>query len=394
MKQLTYQHTVLACHGAGISQAIVNNFTPLVLLTLQETYGLPLEQITLLITVNFLTQLTVDFLGARYVDRIGHRTCMVAAHVLCAAGLVGLCVLPDVLPPFASLLLAVMVYAVGGGLIEVLNTPIADACPSDNRSAAMSLLHSSYCWGSVLTVLLSTALFSLLGMERWRLVACLWALFPLAVALLFTWVPMAPIVPEGEKGMSFSELVRQKSFWLLVMLMVCAGASEMSMSQWASAFAESGLQVSKTLGDLAGPCFFSVLMGTARVLYAKLAEKVELEKYMAGCALLCVGSYVLAVLPLHPVVNLLGCGLCGFALGVFWPGTCSLATRICPLGGTAMFGLLALGGDLGCSFGPTMVGLVSDLFSGRLKAGLAVAAVFPALIIVGIGLLRKANVRH
>ena len=394
MKRLNYNHTILACHGAGISQAIINNYTPLILVMLQRTYGLPLEQITLLITLNFLTQLVTDILTARYADRIGYRPCMVAAHVLCAVGLLGLGILPEILPPFAGLLIAVVLYAVGGGLIEVLNTPIADACPTENHAASMSLLHSSYCWGTVMTVAVSTLLFSLLGMESWKLVGVLWALFPVAVAVLFAVVPFAPLIPEGERGMSLKELLQQRMFWVLLLLMVCAGASEQAMIQWASAFAESGLQVSKTVGDLAGACFFSVLMGTARVVFSRVAGKVALERYMTASAALCIASYVLAVLPVHPLLNLLGCGLCGFSVGVFWPGTFSVGTKRCPLGGTVMFAMLALAGDLGCSAGPTLVGFVSGLFGDNLKTGLAAAVVFPALIIVGMGLLKRYRVHQ
>ena len=388
MRNLRYKHTILACYVGYITQAIINNFAPLLFLTFQSTFLLSLKQVTLLVTFNFLTQLVVDFLAAKFVDQIGYRPCVVAAHVFCAVGLVGLGWFPAILPPYTGLLLAVVAYAIGGGLIEVLISPIVEACPTENKSAAMSLLHSFYCWGTVAVVLLSTVLFSALGMESWRLVGCLWALIPAFNALLFLRVPIAPIVSEGE-GMSISGLFRQKIFWILALLMVCAGASEQAMSQWASAFAESGLQVSKTMGDLAGPCFFSILMGTARVFHAKLARRVNLESYIVLCALLCISSYVLAVLPLHPLVNLLGCGLCGFSVGVFWPGTFSIATKACPLGGTAMFALLALAGDLGCSLGPTVVGFVSAAFDDVLKMGLVAAIGFPALILLGIRLLRS-----
>lgn len=383
-----YGHTIVACYVGYITQAIVNNFAPLLFLTFQNTYALRLEQITLLVTFNFLTQLLVDLLAAKFVDRIGYRPCVVAAHVFCALGLVGLGLFPTLMPPYVGLLVAVMVYAIGGGLIEVLISPIVEACPSENKSAAMSLLHSFYCWGTVAVVGLSTLLFSVLGIGSWKLVGCLWAIIPALNAVVFLRVPIAPIVSEGE-GMSISALFRQRIFWILAFLMVCAGASEQAMSQWASAFAESGLQVSKTLGDLAGPCFFSVLMGMARVVHSKLAERVDLERYIVLCALQCIGSYVLAVLPLPPVLNLLGCGLCGFSVGVFWPGTFSIASARCPLGGTAMFALLALAGDLGCSLGPTVVGFVSGAFSDVLKFGLAAAIVFPVLILFGVRLLRS-----
>ena len=358
------------------------------LITLQLTYNLPLERITLLITLNFLTQLVTDFLAARYCDQIGHRTSIVASHILCSIGLVGLGIFPEIMQPFTGLLLAVVLYAIGGGIIEVLNTPIANACPSDNKAAAMSLLHSSYCWGTVLTVVITTVLFQLFGTDNWRLIGCLWALFPLANGILFLFVPIAPIVPEGERGMTFRDLFKQKVFWVLFLMMICAGASEMSMVQWASAFAETGLHVSKTIGDLAGPCFFSILMGLARVLSAKVSTRIPVERSMVRSAVLCVGSYILAVLPLHPLLNLLGCGICGFSVGIFWPGTFTIATTRCPLGGTAMFGLLALAGDLGCSVGPTVVGFVSGMFSDNLKTGLAVALLFPAMIVFSIRLLK------
>ena len=393
MKRLTYNHTVLACYIGYITQAIINNFAPLLFLTFQDWYALSLESITLLVTFNFLTQLVVDLLAAKFVDRIGYRPCVVAAHVFCVIGLVGLGVFPSLMPPYAGLLLSVMLYAIGGGLIEVLISSIVEAAPTENKSAAMSLLHSFYCWGCVAVVLVSTALFQFLGMAHWRLIACIWAVVPALNAVFFMGVPIAPIVAEGE-GMTISGLFKEKLFWILALLMVCAGASEQAMSQWASAFAESGLQVSKTVGDLAGPCFFSVLMGVARVVYAKLAGKVDLERYIMGCAVLCIGSYLLVVLPLHPVLNLLGCGICGFSVGVFWPGTYSTATKRCPLGGTTLFALLALAGDLGCSLGPTVVGMVSGVCSDQLKAGLAAAMGFPVVIIAGVALLKRVHVRE
>lgn len=384
----TFEHTILACYVGYITQAVINNFAPLLFLTFQKIYGLNLQRITLLVTFNFLTQLLVDLLAAKFVDRIGYRPCVVAAHVFCAVGLVGLGVFPSVMNPYTGLMLAVVVYAIGGGLLEVLISPIVEASPSAHKAAAMSLLHSFYCWGTVAVILVSTALLAVFGVESWRLVGCLWAIVPVVNAVSFLRVPIAPIVAEGQ-GMTITGLFREKLFWILALLMVCAGASEHSMCQWASAFAESGLGISKTLGDLAGPCFFAVLMGIARVVHAKLAERVNLERYIAASALLCVSSYVLAILPLSPVWNLLGCGICGFSVGVFWPGIFSIATKRCPMGGTAMFALLALAGDLGCSLGPTVVGFVSGAFSDVLKWGLAAAIVFPLVILAGLHLLKK-----
>ncbi len=379
---LTYRHTICASYLGYITQAIVNNLAPLLFLIFQSTMGLPLEKITLLITVNFCIQLTVDLLSAKFVDRIGYRVCVVAAHILSAAGLVGMALFPRLFrDPYAGLLLAAALYAVGGGLIEVLISPIVEACPTERKAAAMSLLHSFYCWGTVAVVALSTAFLAVFGKDRWPALCVLWALLPLGNALLFARVPIASLT-EADQGMGLGELCRTKLFWLFLLLMVAAGASEQAMSQWASAFAESGLGVTKAVGDLAGPCFFSVLMGTARALFAKYERRMELLTAIAGSGVLCVSAYLLAVLFPWPVLSLAGCGLCGFSVGILWPGVFSAASARFPRGGTALFALLALGGDVGCSGGPTLVGLVAGAFGDSLKAGLAAALVFPAVLVV------------
>lgn len=385
----SYKHTIAASYIGYITQAIVNNFAPLLFMTFHNTYGISLEKIGLLVTVNFGTQLLVDLISAKYVDRIGYRTAIVAAHIFAAAGLIGLGFLPGLFSdPYPGICLAVILYAIGGGLIEVLISPIVEACPTDGKSAAMSLLHSFYCWGSVLVVSLSTVLFAVLGMDSWKIVACLWAAIPVFNAFYFTQVPIASLVEDGE-GMSIKMLFRSRMFWILALLMVCSGASELSMSQWASAFAESGLHVSKAMGDLAGPCFFAVLMGSARVFHAKFADRLELSRYMAFCAFLCIASYLLAAFSPAAVLSLLGCGICGFSVGVMWPGTFSLAASKCPRGGTAMFALLALAGDTGCSLGPTVVGFVSAALNDNLKFGLLSAIIFPALLLFSLFLCKK-----
>lgn len=384
-----YKHTIAASYIGYITQAIVNNFAPLLFLTFHRIYGIPLGQIGLLVTLNFGTQLLVDFLSAKYVDRIGYRISIVAAHLFAAAGLIGLGVLPDLMPdPYLGICLAVMLYAVGGGLTEVLISPIVEACPTDGKSAAMSLLHSFYCWGCVLVVVISTILFAVLGIDSWRTVACLWAVIPVFNAFYFSRVPIASLVEDGE-GMTIGELFRSKIFWIFALLMVCSGASEQSMSQWASAFAESGLKVSKTIGDLAGPCFFSILMGTARVVHAKFADRLELSRYLGMCAVICIGSYLIAALSPIAAFSLIGCGICGFSVGAMWPGTFSLASEKCPKGGTAMFALLALAGDTGCSLGPTVVGFVSAAFHDNLKSGLLAAIIFPMLLLAGLALCKR-----
>ena len=375
-----YRHTMAACYLGYITQATVNIFAPLLFLTFQSEYRISLEKITFLVTMNFGIQLLVDLLSARLVDRVGVRTSILAAHLLAALGLAGLGILPELMPPYLGLLLSVCCYAVGGGLIEVLVSPIAEACPTERKEAAMSLLHSFYCWGCMLVILGSTAFFTLAGTSHWRALACLWAIIPLLNFLYFTQVPIAPLVEEG-KALSISALLRSRLFWLLALLMVCAGASELSMSQWASAFAESGLGVSKALGDLAGPCFFALMMGASRVIYARISQQVELTRFMAQCGALCAFSYLLTVFAPWPLLALLGCGLCGFSVGIMWPGTFSLAAKGLPTGGTAMFALLALAGDLGCTSGPTMVGLVSGLWGGQLRSGLLAAIVFPLVLL-------------
>ena len=379
-----YNCTLKASYTGYVVQAIVNNFAPLLFLTFQGVFGISLGRITLLVTVNFGIQLLVDLLSARFVDRIGYRTCIVAAHIFAAAGLAGLAFIPDLVPGhFAGLVVCVCLYAIGGGIIEVLISPIVEACPTGKKDAAMSLLHSFYCWGAVAVVLGSTLFFTVAGVGNWRILALLWALVPAVNALVFARVPILSLVEDGD-GMGIRELAGNRVFWLFAFIFVCAGASEQAMSQWASAFAESGLKVSKTMGDLAGPCMFSVLMGLSRALYAKYSEKIQLPVFMTISALLCVFGYLLAAYGPTPALALLGCGLCGLSVGILWPGAFSLASASCPRGGTAMFALLALAGDLGCSAGPTLVGLVSGAAEGGMKSGLVVAAWIPAVLVLGL----------
>ena len=380
----SYTHTIYACYLGYIVQAIVNNFAPLLFLTFSAGFGLALEQIALISTVNFAIQLFVDLVSAKVIDRVGYRAGVTAAHAFAAAGLVGLTVFPAILDhAFAGLLLAVALYAIGGGIIEVLISPIVEACPTERKEAAMSLLHSFYCWGHLAVVLLSTGFFTLFGIENWRILAIVWAVIPVLNLFYFTQVPIYPIAPEQEKT-SVSGLLRSRTFWSLVLLMVCAGASEQGMSQWASAFAEAALHLPKAAGDLAGPCCFALFMGTARALYGKFSGRVPLKKAMALCAVLCAGCYALAAFAPWPLLGLAGCALCGFSVGIFWPGTFSMAAKALPAGGTAMYALMALAGDLGCSSGPGLVGAVAGAAGGELKIGIMAAAVFPALLLTGL----------
>lgn len=380
--KLKHNHTIYASYIGYITQAIVNNFAPLLFIIFDDKYNLPLEKITLLITVNFSVQLTVDLLSTKFVDKIGYRKSIIAAHIFSAAGLAGLSIFPNIFAdPYSGILLAVIIYAVGGGIIEVLISPIVEACPTENKASVMSLLHSFYCWGSLGVVFLSTIFMYLFGKDSWDALALIWAMVPALNAVYFSQVPIAHLTEDGE-AIPVRKLFTMKIFWIFVIMMITAGASELAMSQWASSFAESGLKISKTAGDIAGPCFFSVLMGCARVFYAKFSEKIKLLDFITGSAVLCVISYLLAALSPVPALSFIGCGLCGLSVGIMWPGVFSIASAKYPKGGTAMFALLALAGDLGCSSGPTLVGFVSGAFDDNLKAGFTAAIVFPVMLII------------
>jgi len=386
-----YEHTIYACYLGYVTQAIINNFAPLLFLTFQRSYDLTIDRITLITTVNFLVQLLVDFISAKMVDRIGYRVSAVCAHLFAGLGLIGMAFLPDMLGnAYTGLIVSVIFYAIGGGLIEVIISPIVEACPTEKKEAAMSLLHSFYCWGHVGVVLISTAFFALAGINNWKILSCLWAIIPLANLVYFTQVPIYPIV-EGNNGLSIRELFSRRIFWLFLVLMVCAGASEQAMSQWSSAFAESGLKVSKTIGDLAGPLTFAALMGVAWALYGKYSDYIPLKKMMILSSMLCIFSYLLATVPENAVLGFIGCAMCGFSVGIFWPGTFSIAANRLPTGGTAMYAFMALAGDLGCSAGPTLVGFVADSNNGALSAGLMAALLFPVMMLIGLMALRRAK---
>ena len=388
--QNKYNRTMYACFVGYVVQAIVNNFVPLLFLTFHSSYGIPLSKITLLVTVNFLLQLCVDALSVVVVDRVGYRPMAVAAYVCSAAGLILLTVLPEALgDPFVGLLIALAVYALGGGLLEVLISPIVEACPTDNKEKAMSLLHSFYCWGHMGVVLLSTLFFAIFGIRHWKIMAILWALIPIVNGLAFLRVPIAPLIEGGERSMKLGELARNKLFWLFMLAMMCAGASEQAVSQWASTFAELGLGVSKTLGDLMGPMLFALMMGVARAIYGKYGDRIKLEKFMLMSCMLCVASYLITSLSPWPALGLVGCGICGFSVGIFWPGTFSMASASLRRGGTALFCMLALAGDLGCSLGPTVVGFVSSAVKDNLKIGILVAIVFPLLLTLCVQLKKR-----
>lgn len=391
MRQKNYRKTLIACYLGFVTQAICANFTPLLFLTFKSTYGITLEKIALIPLVFYLVQLLVDLAATKFADKIGYRSCVVVSQILSAVGIAMLAILPEILPiPFVGILISVMLYAIGSGLIEVLVSPIVEACPFENKEGTMSLLHSFYCWGAMGVILGSTLFFAVFGVENWKLLTFLWALIPLVNTFNFLSCPIERLVEDG-KSMPVGKLLKTPIFWLMILLMVCSGASEASMAQWASAFTESAIGVSKAVGDLAGPCLFAMFMGISRVLYGKLSEKLDLTKVMLMCGILCAGCYLLASLSGLPVLGLAGCALCGLAVGIMWPGSISISSRSCPKGGTAMFAFLALAGDLGAMVSPAMVGGISEMAGGNLKTGLLAATLFPVVLVVGLIILRTVR---
>lgn len=386
-----YQKTLTAGYLGFITQAITANFAPLLFLTFHKTFGISLGKIALISTVFFFTQLLVDVLCAKFADRIGYRAGAIWSEITAGLGLISLAVLPSILPdPFVGIMISVVIYAIGSGLIEVLVSPIIEACPFEHKEKVMSLLHSFYCWGCVGVILISTIFFAVFGVGEWRLLAIVWALVPLYNIYNFATCPLEPLVKEG-KGMSIGELFKTPMFLLGIVLMVCAGASELSMAQWASAFVESALGLSKTMGDLAGPCLFATAMGISRVIFGKYGDRMDLTKYMLSSGELCLVCYLLAAVSRTPILGLLGCILCGFSVGIMWPGTISIMSKRLPLGGTAMFALLAMAGDLGGSSGPAIVGFVSQNHGDDLRAGMFVGCLFPIVLIVSVLVIKAKN---
>ena len=388
---MNYKKTLMACYLGFVTQAIAANFAPLLFLTFHNNYNISLGKIALISSVFFTTQLIVDILCARFADTIGYRNCVVGSQLLSAVGLIGLAFLPQVIPdPFAGIIISTVLYAIGSGLTEVLVSPIVEACPFEHKEAAMSLLHSFYCWGSVAVILLSTLFFALFGIESWRWLSCIWAVIPLCNVFNFAVCPIEHPT-EGGKGMSIGSLLKVPLFWLSILLMVCAGASELSMAQWASAFTESALGLSKSMGDIAGPCMFAVTMGISRSLYGKYGEKIDLMKFMIGSGVLCFACYITASLSEIPLLGLVGCIVCGFSVGIMWPGTISICSAKIPSGGTAMFALLAMAGDMGGALGPAVVGNISQNAGDNMQKGMFAGCVFPLVLIISVLFVKKLS---
>jgi len=377
--KLTYRSTMLACYNGYITQAISINLAPLLYLTFQKEFGLSVGELSALIAFNFFTQLSIDVIASRFAHRMNLRFFTVLAHVLVVVGLAGLSVFPLILPPYVGLLLAVGLLGLGGGFTEVLISPLLEACPTEGKSGNMSLLHSFYCWGQAAIVLFSGVYFYFFDIEiSWRYLPFLWAIVPLAGAVAFMLVPIYKLPGDsGEKSLGADALFRKPLFFLFLLMMLCAGAGEMTMSQWSSAFAESALHVPKAVGDLLGPCMFALMMGFSRAFYGKFSDRLNLHRLMLIGCVGCAASYLFAAFAPHPAVALFGCALCGLSVGIFWPGILSRAASAFPFGGISMFAILAMAGDLGCLAGPSIAGGIADLLGGDLKWAFCFAAVFP-----------------
>lgn len=386
-----YKKTVIACFIGAISQSIIVNFAPLLFVTFQNIFGVPLEEITVLISLNFITQFSTDLIASKYAKRIGYRKCLISAHLMCGVGLVLMAFLPRVINPFAALIMSTIIYAAGGGLLEVLTSPLLEACPTKNKSALMSLMHSFYSWGVVGVVIVSTVFFELFGINNWEIMACIWAIVPLGNIILLSTAPMYEISDSGEDKPNYKQLFSQKVFWLIIIIMLCSGAAELAVSQWASTFVEQGFHLSKSTGDLIGVGGFAAFMGLSRVIYSKYANRISLIRAVALSSCLCIVSYLMIGLSNSGAIGLMGCVLCGFSVGILWPGTLSMASEKVVSGGTTMFALCALGGDIGCTSGPALAGFMTGVLGDNLRLGILCSVIFPVLLLVALGLLKEKN---
>lgn len=389
MKEKSYLKTVTACFTAYICQAVAVNFVPLLFVTFNKTYGIPLEKITVLVILNFVSQLVTDMVASKYVGKIGYRPCLIACHAFCCTGFAAMAVLPDLINPFTGLLIATVIYSVGAGLIEVLLNPVIESCPIKNKARILSVMHSFYCWGVVGAVLISTAFFAVFGIENWKILTCIWALMPFCNAILFAFVPLYPIAEETDDSANYKKLFSQPVFIIIMIVMLCAGAAELTVGQWASAFVEQGLNVPKSYGDLVGVCGFAVCMGISRTLYAKYSEHVSIYRVLIYSALLCVVSYILIGFAASSILALAGCLLCGLSVGMFWPGVILVASRKVKAGGTTMYALCALGGDVGCTAGPALAGFMTGVWGDSLRLGILCSIIFPIILLCGVIMLSK-----
>ena len=408
--KLNYTHTLYASYIGYITQAIINIFPPLVFIMFQKDFNISLTQIGLLSSFNFGIQMLIDFLAIKFIDKIGYRIPIVSAHIFAALGLFLLGILPFYIEPYLGILICFFINAISGGLIDVLVSPIVEALPDKQKTKAMNILHSFYCWGSMLVVIVSTLYFNIFGIENWRYMSMIWAIIPFCNIFLFANVPLNVLKThednmKSDNTVSIRKLLSVKIVLVFVVLMICAGASEQSIAQWVSLFAEVGLNVNKTVGDIFGACMFAFCMGIVRLIYGMKSESINIEKALIISSLFCVFGYIVTVFSPYPFLSLIGCGISGLSVAIMWPSVFSLASKTYNKGGTAMFAMLALAGDIGCSIGPGIVGIVSnsknisDKFSAiivngdsiqiGLKIGILFAIIFPVIMFVVLFLFKN-----
>jgi len=395
-----YTSTLFACYLGYITQAIVVNLAPLFFVIFQNSFGVTYGDLAGLVLLTFVVQIVTDAIMIKVTPLVGYRKCAVAAHVFSAVGLALLAFLPRIMNPYGGILISVVLYSIGGGLTEVVISPIVDALPGDAKASAMSLLHAFYSWGQVAVVILSTVVLALIGDDNWRWIPLGWAMIPFFNLFNFMRVPIVE-VSEEQKTNGIGTFLKSPIFLVALFMMICGGASEQAMAQWASLFAERALGVSKVLGDLLGPCLFALCMGIGRTGYGIFGEKINIEKALLACAGISVVCYLVTVFVPVPVISLLGCAFCGFGVSLMWPGVLSYTSQKYNYNaGPVLFSLLALGGDTGCSLGPWLTGMVSDLYlhtagggaaveSQAIRYGILAAIVFPAGMLVLIGIMKK-----
>ncbi len=397
-----YTSTLFACYLGYITQAIVVNLAPLFFVIFQNRFGVSYVDLANLVLLTFVVQIVTDALMIKITPIVGYRKCAVAAHVFSAIGLALLAFLPRIMDPYAGILISVVLYSIGGGLTEVVISPIVDALPGDAKASAMSLLHAFYSWGQVLVVVLSTVALALIGDDGWNWIPLGWALIPFFNLFNFMRVPIVEVSEEQKKS-GIGTFLKSPIFIVALFMMICGGAAEQAMAQWASLFAERALGVSKVLGDLLGPCLFALCMGIGRTGYGIFGEKINIEKALIACGAVSVVCYLVTVFVTVPVLSLLGCAACGFGVSLMWPGVLSYTSQKYNYNaGPVMFSLLALGGDTGCSLGPWVTGVVSDLYlaansgaagaeSQAIRYGLLAAIVFPVVMLILLAVMRKLH---
>lgn len=384
-----YTVTKITCYIGYVVQAVINNFLPILFIVFQDIYGLGYEKLARLIAVNFITQIITDFLTPKIVNKIGYRKAIILCQAAATTGLLMLGILPRfVSNVYPVIIFSIIVYAFGSGLIEVLFSPVIEHLPIDNKSGNMSLLHSFYCWGQAFTIIVTTALVSFFGYKGWANIPLVWAVLPFIDMLLFI---KAPIVEpkEDEKEQGFKELFKNRKFKLYMLMMLCAGASEIAMAEWASMFAQQSLGVSKVIGDLTGPCLFAIFMGLGRIWYAAVSNKISFTKAIIVLNSICAVCYLGVAFCKISVLALVFCAVCGFTVSISWPGIYSLGAETFPKGNAVMYSTFALCGDMGCCLGPWVLGFVAEFFG--LNAGFAVATVFPITMVATALLVNKKD---